>query len=110
MFDAYLQELLVTSEERLIADLPLEAPCWLFNALFCIAHAQVHFLEEDGIMLKHVLDWIQIRKDSKASLFREQFDEDIDRFELRKFFECQQRGRSDSTWPIQQVGKSHHHS
>lgn len=87
MFDAYLQELLVTSEERLIADLPLEAPCWLFNALFCIAHAQVHFLEEDGIMLKHVLDWIQIRKDSQAALFREQFDADIDRFELRKFFD-----------------------
>ena len=87
-FDSYLQGLLNDSGRELMPDLPLVAPCWLFNALFCIAHAQVHFLEEDGITLKHVLDWVQIRKAPEAVAYREQFEKDIDRFGLRKFFDA----------------------
>ena len=87
-FDSYLQGLLNDSGRELMPDLPLAVPCWLFNALFCIAHAQVHFLEEDGITLKHVLDWVLIRRAPEAATCREQFEKDIDRFGLRKFFDA----------------------
>ena len=86
--DAYLQGLLQDAAERVWPDLPLLSPCWLFNALFCIMHARTHFLEEDGIALKHVLDWVQIRKDAGAQVYREQFAKDIDRFGLRRFFDA----------------------
>lgn len=86
-FDAYLQSLLDSSERNLLLDLLLYSPGWLFNALFCVAHARTHFLSEDGITLKHVLDWGMIRKASEAGQWREQFESDIDRFGLRKFFD-----------------------
>lgn len=87
-FDAYLQGLLCASEKSLLSDVRLYSPCWLFNALFCVAHARTHFLMEEGIMLKHVLDWVVIRRTPEAATCREQFEKDIDRFGLRKFFDA----------------------
>lgn len=87
-FDAYLQGLLCASEKSLLPDVSLYSPCWLFNALFCVAHARTHFLMEEGIMLKHVLDWVLIRRAPEAATYREQFEKDIDRFGLRKFFDA----------------------
>ena len=87
-FDAYLQGLLCASEKCLLSDVKLYSPCWLFNALFCVAHARTHFIEEEGITLKHVLDWVLIRRAPEAATCREQFEKDIDRFGLRKFFDA----------------------
>lgn len=87
-FDAYLQGLLCASEKSLLSDVKLYSPCWLFNALFCVAHARTHFIEEEGITLKHVLDWVVIRRVPEAATCREQFEKDIDRFGLRKFFDA----------------------
>lgn len=87
-FDSYMQSLLKPSESRLLPGIDVYSPCWLFNALFCVIHAKVHFLEEDGIALKHVLDWVRIRKAPEAREWRGRFDRDIDRFELRRFFDA----------------------
>lgn len=87
-FDAYLQGLLCASEKSLLSDVKLYSPCWLFNALFCVAHARTHFIEEEGITLKHVLDWVLIRRAPEATTYREQFEKDIDRFGLQKFFDA----------------------
>ena len=87
-FDAYLQGSLCASEKSLLSDVKLYSPCWLFNALFCVAHARTHFIEEEGITLKHVLDWVLIRRAPEAASCREQFEKDIDRFGLRKFFDA----------------------
>lgn len=87
-FDAYLQGLLQPSEENLLKDAGVYAPCWLFDALFYVEHARVHFIDEEGISIKHVLDWMQIRKAPEADKYREQLEKDIDRFGLRKFFDA----------------------
>ena len=87
-FDAYLQGLFCASEKSLQPDVSLYSPCWLFNALFCVAHARTHFIEEEGITLKHVLDWVLIRRAPEAATCREQFEKDIDRFGLRRFFDA----------------------
>ena len=67
----------------------LLTPPLLFDALFCLAHAQIHFLEEDGITLKHVMDWGMI-KGSRSSKVQEvqELNEAVDRFGLRKFYEA----------------------
>lgn len=36
-------------------------PSWLFNALFFMCHARVHFLIEEGITLKYLCDWILLK-------------------------------------------------
>lgn len=46
---------------RRIFDSELLAPPVLFSALFCISHAQTHFLTE-SITLRHILDWALFRK------------------------------------------------
>lgn len=58
---------------RPIFDSDLLAPPVMFSALFCMSHAQTHFLSE-GITLRHILDW---------SLFRKRHYDEIDwsRFE-----------------------------
>lgn len=46
----------------------------LFHLLFYLKHAQTHFLIEDGIQLKHVLDWVYLRRfmsDETSVLVRE---------------------------------------
>lgn len=40
----------------------LNSPSWIFNAVFYTYHARTHFLVEEGILLKHVLDWCMIRQ------------------------------------------------
>lgn len=45
-----------------------------FHLLFYLKHAQTHFLIEDGIQLKHVLDWVYLRRfmsDETSALVRE---------------------------------------
>lgn len=86
-FDAFLQARLDAAVPSSIAGLPLLAPPWLFDALFCLAHAQVHLLEENGIALKHVLDWYVIRTAEDGTRTAE-FHEAVDRFGLRRFYEA----------------------
>ena len=86
-FDAYLQGLLKDSSPLSAINSRLLTPPWLFDALFCLAHAQNHFLEEEGITLKHVLDWGMIRNE-ELGMRSEEFRVAVDRFGLRKFYEA----------------------
>ena len=60
-------------------------PTTLFNALFCIKHAQHHFLVEDGITLRHVCDWLMIRRSPSFRDCRDMFCRDAERFGLMPF-------------------------
>ena len=60
-------------------------PTTLFNALFCIKHAQHHFLVEDGITLRHVCDWMMIRRSPSFRDCRDMFCRDAERFGLMPF-------------------------
>lgn len=60
-------------------------PTTLFNALFCIKHAQHHFLVEDGITLRHVCDWMMIRRSPSFKDCRDMFCRDAERFGLMPF-------------------------
>ena len=60
-YEHLLQQEIGLGETRRIFDSDLLAPPVMFSALFCISHAQTHFLTE-GITLRHILDWALFRK------------------------------------------------
>ena len=60
-YERLLHQELASGEKRPIFDSDLLAPPVMFTALFCISHAQTHFLTE-GITLRHILDWALFRK------------------------------------------------
>lgn len=59
-YERLLQQEITLGETRPIFDSDLLAPPVMFSALFCISHAQTHFLTE-GIILRHILDWALFR-------------------------------------------------
>lgn len=60
-YERLLQREISAIGGRSIFDSKLLAPPVMFSALFCISHAQTHFLSE-GITLRHILDWALFRK------------------------------------------------
>lgn len=60
-YERLLQRKISATGGRSIFDSYLMAPPAMFSALFCISHAQTHFLSE-GITLRHILDWALFRK------------------------------------------------
>lgn len=60
-YERLLQREISAIGGRPIFDSKLLAPPVMFSALFCISHAQTHFLSE-GITLRHILDWALFRK------------------------------------------------
>ena len=60
-------------------------PEWLFNALFSMCHAQTHFLVEEGITFKHILDWIVLKKQAMSDDILDMFWRDCNSFGLLKF-------------------------
>lgn len=60
-YERLLHQEIESGETRRIFDSDLLAPPVMFSALFCISHAQTHFLTE-GITLRHILDWALFRK------------------------------------------------
>lgn len=61
-YELLLQGLLEKSELKKIAETDFYTPPPLFNILFFLSHALIHFLYEGGIQLKHVCDWGVIMK------------------------------------------------
>ena len=60
-------------------------PTWMFNALFSMRHAQTHFLIEDGISLKHIMDWIVLKKHAESEAALSAFWHECDTFGLTTF-------------------------
>lgn len=60
-YERLLHQEIEAGDTRRIFDSELLAPPVMFSALFCISHAQTHFLTE-GITLRHILDWALFRK------------------------------------------------
>lgn len=57
----------------------------LFNALFLTRHAQMHFLIEDGISLRHVCDWGMFLKRYGKELDWAEFMSICERFGMERF-------------------------
>ena len=57
----------------------------LFNALFLTRHAQVHFLIEDGISLRHVCDWAMFLRHYGPSLDWAAFTSCCERYGMARF-------------------------
>jgi len=62
-----LQAVLRESDQTPIGDSCMLRPNPLFTALFLTKHSQTHFLEEEGISLKHLCDWGLFLRKYKAS-------------------------------------------
>lgn len=60
-YEKLLHQEIKSGETRQIFDSDLMSPPVMFSALFCISHAQTHFLTE-SITLRHILDWALFRK------------------------------------------------
>lgn len=60
-------------------------PEWLFNALFSMCHAQTHFLVEEGITFKHIIDWVVLKKQAISDDILDVFWRDCNSFGLLKF-------------------------
>lgn len=60
-YERLLHQEIESGETRRIFGSDLLAPPVMLSALFCISHAQTHFLTE-GITLRHILDWALFRK------------------------------------------------
>lgn len=60
-FERWLRGQMMTTKDKYIGDSYLQAPSDMFNAVYILAHAQEHFLEE-GIVLKHICDWAMVLK------------------------------------------------
>ena len=60
-YERLLQREISATGVNAVFDSDLLASPVMFSALFCISHAQTHFLSE-GITLRHILDWALFRK------------------------------------------------
>lgn len=60
-FERELREWIDDGHNEYICDSKLKATSSLFDAVFVLAHAQEHFLNE-GIILRHICDWAMVLK------------------------------------------------
>lgn len=65
----------------------LYRPPVLVSALFLIEHAFSHFLHE-GLTLKHITDWALFRRSHERELDWAAFDESVDAYGLRRFYDA----------------------
>lgn len=58
-----------------------------FNALFLTVHSYTHFMLEDGISLKHIIDWHLVCKELRGESLeiREKFWATVETFGMREF-------------------------
>ena len=62
-------------------------PPVMVSALFLIEHAYSHFLHE-GLTWRHVLDWVMFSQKHKSEIDWEEFDDRIDEFGFRRFYDA----------------------
>ena len=65
-------------------------PPVMVSALFLIEHAYSHFLHE-GLIWRHVLDWVMFSRKHKYEIDWKEFDSRIDEFGFRKFYDAYSR-------------------
>lgn len=63
----------------------LYRPPVMVSALFLIEHAYSHFLHE-GLTWRHVLDWVMFSRKHEDEINWKEFDDRIDEFRFRKFY------------------------
>lgn len=76
---------LITIDAELISDTQFYRPGLLFNALFGMYHAKTHFIVEGGISLKHVCDWILLKRKLIEESLLGQFWQESESFMMTKF-------------------------
>ena len=85
-FEMLLQRLLKEADEfRTVENTGVLIGPALFNALFMTRHAQVHFLVENGISLRHVCDWGMFLKRYGKELDWAEFMSICKRFGMDRF-------------------------
>lgn len=87
-FERLLQQVMLPSEPRYIADSRLESPSGLFNALFLTKHSLAHLLTE-GISLRHLTDWAVLLRSEDVDWKR--FNELCEEYKLRRFADTMTR-------------------
>lgn len=90
-FELLLQSLLADDSLEPIGETCLLRPCPLFNALFFIRHANLHFLVEGGITLRYVCDWGMFLKKYRSELDWEKFLAICEEYGLKPFAESMTR-------------------
>lgn len=83
----YLVGLLEGEPSGMMEGTCFEFPPLMFDALFYIYHARHHFLVEDGINLRHILDWVLIRKEVQKEGKVVDLMTLCERYGLRKFYD-----------------------
>ena len=90
-FERVLQaQLNIDKGDDCIEGTSLCRPPVMVSALFLIEHAYSHFLQE-GLTLRHVLDWALFTKKHKEKIFWSDFDAYIEEFGFRKFYDTYNR-------------------
>ena len=85
-FEMLLQRLLKEADEfRTVENTGVLIGPALFNALFMTRHAQVHFLVENGISLRHVCDWGMFLRRYGKELDWSEFMSICERFGMDRF-------------------------
>lgn len=86
-FERHLSSMLFQQNEDKISGTELELPPLTFDALFCLYHAQHHFIVEEGIQLRHVIDWILLRRKLRIERLERDVDSEVKQYGLLKFTE-----------------------
>lgn len=66
----------------------LECPQLMFDALFCLFHAYGHFIIEGNIQLRHIIDWMLIRRKVEADGKKDDFMLMCEKYDLMKFYDA----------------------
>lgn len=120
--DKYLKKMEVTLQRLLredagadrIESTQLCRPPLIVSALFLVEHSYSHFLHE-GLSLRHFTEWMMFRRRHEADLDWKQFDNYLDEFGLRRFFDAYEhvggyilgeRARSELSAPEQRMADS----
>ncbi|GEM_PF-3854335 len=83
----YLAKFLFLPNNERLAGTTLELPPLMFDALFCLYHAKTHFVVEEGIQIRHVVDWVLIRRELEKQGLYDACVRDAERFGLNKFLQ-----------------------
>ena len=85
----YLLHLLEGETEGTIPGTHYEYPPLMFDALFYMYHARTHFIIEEGLQLRHVLDWVLIRREvGRDETVKEDFVSLCEKYGLKKFYDA----------------------
>ena len=84
--ESFLEKLLNDPGNGTIEGTTIVKTPLLFDALFCLYHARVHLIVEEGIQLKHLVDWFLISKRVKEEFTEQFFSEYVETFGLTKFY------------------------